>query len=394
MRRNRDATYEQAWSEFGPSYVLWHLVPRRLAPWIAASVLWVVCVTQNDMVVTNLFQVPTLCESVYQQVQFGKLRTGPIAAAIALAIACGLAMATIAAAAHPKQSPMEGWSRGSGTLEPVAAHRFPIVVGASLIGWGLVSVTVLLPLASLAMRIGWESRIVDGTVTRSWSLAESARSLWHAADYSTEIGWSLSLSFWSGLLAITLAMLAITLFPGNRRFSPIVLVMGFLLAIPGPLVNLGVLWLFDSGLPSAWRVLGDRTLLGPILALQCRCLPVAYGILWIARVRYDEQYGQRLSLESALPWYVQQWIWIRFARGAIVTAALVAFFIAFGDLASYLLVQPPGVTTVAMRLFDLLHYGIRNREASLALVLASLAALPSLWLARNVQRASRDSVSY
>jgi ABC-type Fe3+ transport system permease subunit len=60
--------------------------------------------------------------------------------------------------------------------------------------------------------------------------------------------------------------------------------------------------------------------------------------------------------------------------------------IAFGDLASYLLVQPPGVTTVAMRMFELLHYGIRNREASLALLLSAFALLPSWWLARRIDR--------
>jgi len=36
-----------------------------------------------------------------------------------------------------------------------------------------------------------------------------------------------------------------------------------------------------------------------------------------------------------------------------------------------------------MRMFDLLHYGIRNREASLALVLSALAAIPSWWLLRT-----------
>ena len=94
-----------------------------------------------------------------------------------------------------------------------------------------------------------------------------------------------------------------------------------------------------------------------------------------------------IATDKSLPWWLQQSIWLKYATGSILTCLGITFFISFGDLASYILIQPPGVTTVAMRMFELLHYGIRNREASVAMVLAIAAAIPSLWL---TLRATRD----
>jgi ABC-type Fe3+ transport system permease subunit len=152
-------------------------------------------------------------------------------------------------------------------------------------------------------------------------------------------------------------------------------------------VNLTLLQFFDRVLPDSWSFIAERTLIGPILALQFRCLPIAYGILLLARWGYESRYENLIATDKSLPWWLQQSIWLKYATGSILTCLGITFFISFGDLASYLLIQPPGVTTVAMRMFELLHYGIRNREASVAMVLAIAAAIPSLWL---TLRATRD----
>lgn len=70
----------------------------------------------------------------------------------------------------------------------------------------------------------------------------------------------------------------------------------------------------------------------------------------------------------------------------ILATLFISFTLAFGDLSSYLLVQPPGVTTIAMRMFDLLHYGTKNREAALALFLALLTTIPCAFLTTSLRR--------
>jgi ABC-type Fe3+ transport system permease subunit len=85
-----------------------------------------------------------------------------------------------------------------------------------------------------------------------------------------------------------------------------------------------------------------------------------------------------LRLEHNLPWQARWYLWIRYSQWGWIIALMIGFSVAFGDLASYLLVQPPGVTTIAMRMFDLLHYGTKNREAGLAVALAMFGAISSL----------------
>lgn len=380
-RRLRDGTYEQAWIEFGPRYVASRLVPRRLAPWIGSALLWTFCMTQNDMVVTNLFQVPTLCESVYQQVQFGKLRSGPIALSWLIAGLCGLT-ASLTAQRIARKTRSEHVAP-NGTWDPVQTGLTFPGIAMSLLAWGIVALAVLLPWFGMAVRIGFEARMVDGQAVRSWSLTAVVSSLWHVADYRTEIGWSCSLAIWTTVATMTLGLAAITWIPIQRGSAWVIGAMVFLLALPGPIVNLCVSWLFNTAMPPQLQFLSDQTLLAPIVALQTRCLPIAYGILWLARMRFEAQHKALLSIDRSLPARIRLWIWFRYARSAIAASALACGMVAVGDLASYLLVQPPGVTTVAMRMFDLLHYGIRNREASLALVLSALAAIPSWWLLRT-----------
>ena len=80
--------------------------------------------------------------------------------------------------------------------------------------------------------------------------------------------------------------------------------------------------------------------------------------------------------------------WPGVAAGAGIALALAA-----GELSATLLVAPPGVTTVPMRVFQLLHYGVDDRVAALALsvfgllglVLLATATLRAAWRRRPVR---------
>lgn len=387
--RVRDGTFEQAWSELGPRYVATRIIPIKLAPWLLGGFLWTFCMVQNDMVVTNLFQVPTLCESAYQQVQFGKLRSGPIVTACLIAILCGVSVTAILhrSIQHRIRSRFgkdnafarEHW-------EPVLSNRSGVVWLWSILVWSIAALTVVLPWLGMVIRIGMESRMIDGHAVRTWNGNTFLSSLLHVQDYGIEIGWSCELVFWTSLVSIALALGLITWIPFRGGSAWVLGTMVFLLALPGPIVNLSVSWLFNTATPHSLQFLGDQTLLGPILALQTRCLPVAYGILWLARTRFEDRHEALVVTDRSLPAWLRTWVWVRYAGVSITAATLACGMIAFGDLASYLLVQPPGVTTVAMRMFDLLHYGIRNREAGLALLLSAIAVLPSWWLARRIEQ--------
>ena len=63
---------------------------------------------------------------------------------------------------------------------------------------------------------------------------------------------------------------------------------------------------------------------------------------------------------------------------------ILAFAISVGDLSTSILAVPPGVTTVAIRVFNLVHYGVEDQLAGLCLLsVAGFAGIAGfgIWLA-------------
>ena len=54
---------------------------------------------------------------------------------------------------------------------------------------------------------------------------------------------------------------------------------------------------------------------------------------------------------------------------------MVAFAMASGDLAATILVVPAGVTTAAIRVFSLIHSGVRYEESALSLASVGVYAI-------------------
>jgi len=383
LRRAHDPAVDQALVELGPWFSLRQQILPRLKPWLLGSFLFAFASVQYDMVVTNLFQTPTLCESVYQQVQFGRLRSVPILVAWFLSILCGGALATsvFLSSAHKSNPGVAVGSLGSNVRLSSFWHQ-----GLSLAIWGLLSICCVVPWLNLVSRMGWRSSMVDGRGVRSWSIAECMDSLGHVQDFREEFGWSLQLSLWATGLSMVLCVLLMGLSRDRYRVAVVYAVLGCMFTTPGPLINLLIGQLLNRWMPSSLSFLSDRTLLGPIIALQFRVLPIMFGLLWIIRQQYLHRYGDLLRLEGQLPVWMRWYSWLKYSQWGWVIVFWIGFSISFGDLASYLLVQPPGVTTVAMRMFDLLHYGTKNREAGLAVVLALFGALSSLAWLRVVPR--------
>jgi iron(III) transport system permease protein len=81
---------------------------------------------------------------------------------------------------------------------------------------------------------------------------------------------------------------------------------------------------------------------------------------------------------------------------ALALAWLLAMVVAVGDLAASILVVPPGVTTLSIRIFGLLHYGVEDQVAGICLALAVLVGgvlIVSIWLVRRLQTARSTAQS-
>ena len=112
-------------------------------------------------------------------------------------------------------------------------------------------------------------------------------------------------------------------------------------------------------------------------------------LLWLWH-RWYRRHEFHLQLDSVSEWRRSLMFWSGHWR-FLGIAWMLAFSVAIADLATHLLLLPPQVSTLAMRIFDLLHYGIRYRESGLCLVLALLGTgqgLVLLWLLQSQRQVS------
>ena len=385
LNRAFDARTRQSLIDFGPWVSIGTVLIPKLWPWIAASALWSVAMTGNDMVITNLFQVPTITESVYQQVQFNELDQGSIRQACSFAILVGATVLLLATVLLRQVASESSETSGPADFQAFEEHGIVRWLGTTF-GWGIVSMAVLIPLANLIVKAGWVATMENEQTRRGWSPLVLIDSILQSRMFTNEILWSVQLSLYSSIVATVLAAVLVRCSTKAWAAWLTIGLLAFLLAIPGPIVNLVILRLFDRSEPEWLGFLADRTLLGPILAQQTRCLPIVFGVLWIANQRYPRHNESLLRLDQGLPFSARIWVHVKAMATPIALAFAVSFFVSFADLATYLLVQPPQVTTVAMRMFDLLHYGIKNRESGLALSLALAGALPTMYLVGRFRR--------
>ena len=383
LKRSFDSNTRQSLLDFGPWYATFRFLVPKLWPWIAAGAIWTVAMTGNDMVVTNLFQVPTLTETVYQQVQFNDLNSSSIGMAYSFAMAIGLLVLTMVWLLQTRMGGEKTGPPAPADFQAFELRGFQRWIGA-LFGWTIVWMVVLIPITNLIVKAGWIATMDNGEIRRSWSAVVLIQSIVQSGTFMNEISWSIQLSLVSSALALVLGIVLAACVRSRWSNWLAIGLMAFLLALPGPIINLIVIGIFDRSEPEWIGYLADRTLCGPILALQSRCLPIVFGVLWLARNRYNEHHERTLQLDLGLPYLTRIWILFKAMGSPLAVALVVAFFVAFSDLASYLLVQPPQVTTVAMRMFDLLHYGIKNRESGLALTLVFAGAIPTCLFLRRI----------
>jgi iron(III) transport system permease protein len=156
------------------------------------------------------------------------------------------------------------------------------------------------------------------------------------------------------------------------------------LVLPGPLIGLAVIWLVNRPEIPFLGWLYGHSIFAPWLALLIRSLPLATLVMWMSFRTIPQEIIDAAALDGAGSLARLHRILIPMRLPALALAWLVVFTIALADLAASILVIPPGLTTLSVRIFGLLHYGVEDRVAGICLALVTLlAALVGLavWLA-------------
>lgn len=354
---------------------------------IVAAGLWVTVLCFSEIAVTDLFQVRTFAEEIYTAASLGTLDASKI----------NLTKQTLDASELPMFAAGELWLGTLSFVFLVTAALTAIGIwvpitnfvspasdwiwrlrrgrwGLSLAAWLVAVIVVGTPLLGLLGKAGAQITPVDGKIVHSWSLGKAttliANSPW---EHRRELGWSLTIGATATAAAVGMAiLLAWSLRTRLLPAWPTALLLALGFAIPGPLLGIWIIKCLNHPPDSLFAPLTwcyDHTILAPALAQFLRALPLATLLLAAQFASLPQDVLDSATSEGA-NWRQQllsialPWCW-----PAVTAATCMAMIVSLSDLAATLLVVPPGVSPLSVRIFGLLHYGAEDRVSALCLML-------------------------
>jgi len=262
----------------------------------------------------------------------------------------------------------------------VSARLFRQQLGATWF-WGAGGVALLLCLFADGLPL---LQLV--TARRTWTelpgaWAAGQTAVWNSVGYSTATA---TLVLAGGLLRAAF----------RRRAMPAVSWMVWLpFLLPGVLLGIGLIEIFNH----PWSALFYQSAGIVILAMGIRYLAIGTSTSAAAVARVDRELLDVARLEGASRWQLLRYVqWPQIAPQA-AAAWYVVYLLCLWDVESLILVVPPGGETLALRIFNLLHYGHNAQVNALCLALLGVALAPwigwKIWTAGPARRGSADGVA-
>ncbi len=258
------------------------------------------------------------------------------------------------------------WPHVSGT---VSAQLFRRQVGPT---WFFLAMPLALVLCGLSVAVPLGQIL---SLRRTWTELGGALAAGQTAVWN---------SFWFALLGATLVLgmsLAANLpYQGNRRpwarFGGFHNAIGWVLwlpfLVPGVLLGIGLIHLFNHSW-SSWFYQSAGIVL---LAFFIRYVSLGWNTVAHSVQATDPNLVDVARLEGANGWQMFRHVLWPQIRPQITIAWYVVFLLCLWDVESMILVMPPGGETLAVRIFNLLHYGYNPQVNALCVTLLALALLP------------------
>ena len=356
---------EEALLDATPLGVFRRVTLRRAAEAAVVAFVWVAVATAGEMTVTDLFLIRTYAEEIYTQFAMGDTPQEaawsllPSVIAMAWIIAGGLFIANRAIPRDRHVSQREARVFRLGRWRGAASA---LTIGA-------VGFLALIPAVSLAIKAGRVvTRGAEGFV-RIWSGEQClAMIISSPLRFSREFGWTLAIGGLSATAAVAIGLpLAWSARRGGWRAMVAWLTVAVCLAVPGPLVGLGLIALFNAPEMRWLSWLYDHSIAAIWIAQTLRGLPLCTLVLWYALRTIPGEMLTIATLDGAAPLARFFRIVLPQRLNAVGAAWLVALAIAWGELAAGILVVPPGVITLPIQIFGLIHYGVDDQVAGVSL---------------------------
>lgn len=252
------------------------------------------------------------------------------------------------------------WPRGQGSVSAAVFRRQLGAIwrlGCGAVAALLIALSAGLPLIEIA------------AAKRTW--AELAG----AIEASTSPIWN---SFWFASLAATIICGGALLLNHRGAEAQRKSSLSWLLStwitffIPGVLVGITLIKIFNRPLLVAfYQSIGIC-----LLALVIRYFALAWTATRHALARVDSDLMDAARLEGATRAQMFRWVvWPQIAP-QILAAWYIVYLLCLWDVESLVVIQPPGGETLALKIFNLLHYGHAAQVNALCLALLGVAVLP------------------
>jgi ABC-type Fe3+ transport system permease subunit/DNA-binding beta-propeller fold protein YncE len=179
----------------------------------------------------------------------------------------------------------------------------------------------------------------------------------------------------SGVLAAVTATMVVLLAWSRVRSGWFVL--GWVLfLLPGVLIGIGLIELLNR--PRADAIYHSLVIV--VLAWGLRFFAPAWALCRRALGATDPLLSDAARLEGASSWQHLRWVVFPQAGRMLAAAWMLVYVLCLWDTETLLLIMPPGGETLALRIFNLLHYGHNGQVNALCLALVGMALLPGLLL--------------
>jgi iron(III) transport system permease protein len=151
-------------------------------------------------------------------------------------------------------------------------------------------------------------------------------------------------------------------------------------AIPAPLIGIGIIALWNT--PLLPHLYG--TFLMPVFAAISRFAPFAVIILFVQVRSIDPALFDAARIFSRDRIATLTEIILPLLAPGIFIASAVLAALTIGELGATLIVTPPGFGTLAIKIYNYLHYGAASEVAGLCLVMVAATVIAGLCIAVTV----------
>jgi iron(III) transport system permease protein len=359
---------EDALTVMRPARVLWHVTLRRSAAAIGAAALWVALQTANEVTVTDMMQIRTFAEEVYDQFVRSDRALIPRLIAVSLpSVLLAVVLVLWTADRWQRNLPPMATMNKPPRLFALGRWRWPCLV----IVLAAVAVLALVPFVSLVWKAG-----LSGS-PEAWSLSAFLDALNKARKaQSILVSRSLALAATAGILAGLIGLVTCWLAVEAPRFRALILLLiAVAWALPAPIVGVGLkdaIRLLLATFPSerlAIALYHGPSSLPALWVDLVRFFPCALAVLWPVVRLLPPELRDAARVDGARPWQELRHVVAPLSAAAVIRAALAVAVLSLGELGAGKLVETPGSETFAHELFSQMHYGTGSNVAALCLLL-------------------------